>query len=90
MTHDNGNGNGNGRGPDKLYAIIAGVLGVAPAELSDDSSPDTVSSWDSLNHLNLIMAVEGEFGIGLSPEDAMEMSNVALIRTVLRDHGVEV
>jgi acyl carrier protein len=47
---------------------MAAVLGVGETELSDDSSPDTISSWDSLNHLSLVMAIESEFGIELTPD----------------------
>ena len=57
--------------------------------LSEESSPDTVQSWDSLNHLNIILAMEQEFGIELSVEDAMNMVNVGRIREMLRAYGVE-
>ena len=76
--------------PDRLYNTLAVILGIDRGELSEESSPDTIQNWDSLNHLNIILAVEGEFGVGLSPEDAMEMRNVGLIRSILRGHGVEV
>lgn len=52
----------------RLLHTMAAVLGVGETELSDDSSPDTVSTWDSLNHLNLVMAIESEFGIELTPD----------------------
>jgi acyl carrier protein len=78
----------NGDG-DRLFRTMAAVLGIEPGELNDESSPDSISSWDSLNHLNIVMAVEGEFGICLSAEDALEMRNVALIRTILSTYGVE-
>jgi len=68
---------------DRLYRTIAKVLGVAPGELSEETSPETVASWDSLNHLNLVMALESEYGISLSPEDTLEMHNVGMIRTLL-------
>lgn len=77
-------------GADRLYRAIAAVLGVADEDLTDDSSPETVSSWDSLNHLNLILALEGEFGIELTPDDAMEMTSIANIRALLRRYSVEV
>jgi acyl carrier protein len=77
-------------GIDRLQKSLAAVLGVSENELTDDASPDTVSSWDSLNHLNLIMALESEFGIELTPDDAMEMASVANIRAVLQRYGVEV
>jgi acyl carrier protein len=75
---------------DRLCQMIAGVLGVTASELSDTSSPDTIAAWDSLNHLNLVMALESEFGVSLSPEDALEMRTVGLMREILRRNGVEI
>lgn len=77
-------------GEDRVRRTIARVLGVAPETLSDESSPENTATWDSLNHLNLVMALEGEFGISVSPEDALDMRNVGLIRTILRETGAEV
>ena len=75
---------------DRLLNTIADVLDVAAAELSDDSSPDTVDGWDSVSHLNLVMSLEQEFNVSLSPQDALDMRNVLLARTILRERGVEV
>jgi acyl carrier protein len=75
---------------DRLYQTIAGVLDVPADSLSEGSSPDTISTWDSLNHLNLVMALESEFGISLSIDDTLEMGSVALIRDIVRKHGAEV
>jgi acyl carrier protein len=75
---------------DKLYKTICEVFGVGVNLLSEDSSPDTLPNWDSLNHLNLVMALESEFQITLTPEDAINMRSVAQIRSTLREHGVEI
>jgi acyl carrier protein len=69
---------------------MAAVLGIDELSLSDESSPDTIATWDSLNHLNIILAVEQEFGIEFSPDDVMNMVNVGRIRALLRGYGVEV
>lgn len=74
----------------RLLDAIAAVLDVDPAELTDESSPATMPSWDSLNHLNIAMAVESEFEIALTAEQVMAMDSVAAIRDALRGHGVEV
>ena len=66
------------------------MLGVPAGELSDESSPETIPVWDSLNHLNLVVALEGEFGISLTPEDAMEMRTVGSIRAILGHNGVAI
>lgn len=75
---------------DRLYQTVAEVLGVPFDSLFEETSPDFIPSWDSLNHLNLVMALESEFGVSLSAEDVLDMRNMALIRTVLRGYGVDV
>lgn len=67
---------------------MAAVLGVPAEALIDEASPETVSDWDSMAHLNVVMALESEFGVSLSAEDALEMRNVAAIRRVLQIRGV--
>lgn len=79
----------NGDGRARLFRTIASVLDVEPDTLSDESSPDTVETWDSLNHLNIAMALETEFGVALKAEDIMTMRDVALICAALRQHGVD-
>jgi acyl carrier protein len=77
-------------GGDRLYKTMAAVLGIDQSSLTEKSSPDTIPAWDSLNHLNVILAMEQEFGVELSPDDAMSMLDVSRIRSLLRGHGVEV
>ncbi len=72
---------------EKLYGVLSRVLGVPVGSISDDTSPDTVEKWDSLSHINLIIALEFEFGIHLTPEEAMEMQSVKLIRLTLAEHA---
>jgi acyl carrier protein len=71
----------------RVRRVVADVLGVDAATLSDDSNPDTVPSWDSLAHLNLVVALEQEFGVALSPDDVLEMMSMKLITLILRERG---
>ncbi|MAE09441.1 MAG: hypothetical protein CL661_11890 [Bacteroidetes bacterium] len=48
-------------------------------DIDDNTSPDTLESWDSLKHMNLIIALEEEFLVDLSDEDIIEMINYKLI-----------
>jgi acyl carrier protein len=81
---------GHQPGRQRLYATIGAVLDAAPESLDGQSSPDTLPRWDSLNHLNLAVAIETEFGVSLSPQDVLDMRSVELIETILRDHGVDI
>ena len=68
---------------EKLHRVISDVLGVPVEHISDKSSPDNIDKWDSLTHINLIIAIESEFNISLTPEDTMDMLSVKLIRIIL-------
>ena len=69
----------------KLKEVISNVLGVSIDTINDNSSPDSIDKWDSLSHLNLVMAIEAEFDVELTPEDSMDMLSVKLIRMILSD-----
>jgi acyl carrier protein len=47
------------------------------------SSPETIENWDSLNHLNLVLAIEQEFGIQLMPEEIEQLLSVEHIMALL-------
>jgi len=58
---------------DRVKKIIADILGISPNEIKEDSSPDPLEVWDSLNHMNIMMAVESEFNISLTEEEMMDL-----------------
>jgi acyl carrier protein len=59
---------------------IAGCLfNLDPADLTAASSPETVEAWDSLQQLNLVLAIEQEFDLRLDPEDIERMSSVGRV-----------
>ena len=70
---------------DRIFRVVFDVLGVPIEKVNDESSPDTIQAWDSLSHINLILALEAEFTISLSPDDVLEMLSVGLIRTILAE-----
>jgi acyl carrier protein len=74
--------------PDRLYNVVAEVFGVPVDNLTDEDNPATIESWDSLAHVNLILALEAEFGMVLSPDEAAEMLSVRQIRAILLERGV--
>jgi len=58
---------------EKIKALFAAVLGVQADKINDLTDPASVEKWDSLNHLNLIVAFEEEFSIDIEPEEIPEM-----------------
>lgn len=73
---------------EKLYQVIARILDVPVAEINDESSPETIETWDSFNSLMLADELESEFNISFALEEIIDSPNVAAIKGHLKNHGV--
>ena len=60
----------------KVKSIIAEQLGVKPEDVTDSASFVDDLGADSLDTVELVMALEEEFGIEIPDEDAEKMTNV--------------
>ena len=74
---------------NRLIVLLTKILEVNPSKINKESSVDNVEAWDSLRHMNLVIAVEQEFDVSISEEDAMEMNSVELIAITLKEYGVD-
>ena len=68
-----------------LKQVMGAVLNVDPATIGADSSNDTIKSWDSLKHMNLVLALEEEFKVSIPDEEAANITSYALIKLVLEE-----
>ncbi len=75
---------------NRLKQVMARIFGVDVSAIGDDASPDTIENWDSLRHMNLVLALEEEFGIELTDDQTVEIMSYPLIKIVLSEHGIEI
>ena len=68
---------------DQIKDIVSDLFLVPVEEIGPDSSPDTIERWDSMQHLNLVLALEQAFDIQLSPEDIERMTTVGRIAQLI-------
>lgn len=61
---------------EQIRAMASDLFGVPVEQITAASSPQTLENWDSIQHLNLVLAVEEKFGVQLSPEEIEEMKSV--------------
>ena len=66
----------------KLKEMMSDIFEVDISKINDLSNPDTIEKWDSLQQLNLAMAIEDEFNIKLSPDDITDMLSYKLIKEI--------
>ena len=66
-----------------LKKVMASVLKVNVSVIDENSSMDNIKSWDSLGHMNLVLALEDEFKVVIPDEDAGNITSYKLIKVVL-------
>jgi acyl carrier protein len=68
---------------DRIKKVMSDVFDIDIESINNDSSPDNIENWDSLKHMNLIVALEEEFEIEFSDEEIIDSMNYALIVNIL-------
>jgi acyl carrier protein len=76
-------------GSQRITDLMVQVFGVDATDLSEQSSPDTIEEWDSMSHINLILALEREFQVKFTAEESVEMLSVKLVELTLSEKGVD-
>ena len=62
--------------PEKVKAVIAEQLGVKPEEVTDGAKFVDDLGADSLDTVELVMALEEEYGVEIPDEDAEKLTTV--------------
>ena len=72
----------------KLQQAIAATLKVPTAKVMPSTRSEDLPAWDSLGQVNLIMALEQEFGVYVEVEDFGNLNSVPAILDYLRKQGI--
>ncbi len=72
---------------NKLYSIVSKVMNVPESEISEQSGPETIKVWDSLNLYMLIDDIETEFNVKFTLEEILEIKNVGDFKKQIEKHG---
>ena len=64
---------------NRVREIVSDVLQVDQDAITPDSSPENTATWDSVQHLNLVLALEEEYGLQFLPEEMDQMKTVGEI-----------
>lgn len=73
---------------EKMNSIFAEVLDDDEIKLAYDTTADDVEDWDSLSHIELIVALEKHFNIRFRSDEIQTFSNVgAMSEAILTKLG---
>ena len=73
---------------EQLERVFREVFENDALEVNDSLSPDTLPEWDSFHQVRLVIAVQEEFGISFSTEEAVALSSVAKFKQSLKTKGI--
>lgn len=68
---------------ETLNEVFRDVFDDESITVTDETTSDDIADWDSLEHINLIAAVELEFGVKFNMGQVVTMKNVGEMVTII-------
>jgi len=68
---------------EEVRNIASDIFGIPADGITAESSPETIENWDSMQHLNLVLAIEEKFGVQLDPEDVEQMKTIGAVAALV-------
>ena len=67
----------------ELKRVILTALKLDDWNIEDETIATQVPGWDSLNHVNVILAVEKHFGVRFKPVEILKLKNIGDLQRLL-------
>ncbi len=72
----------------QLEALFASVLREPMDDMNDETSPRNTRTWDSLKHIELVMAVEAAYSVQFTMPEIASLNSLGNVRQLLLQKGV--
>jgi acyl carrier protein len=72
----------------RLQRLLADLFACSESDITPTTSAEMLSEWDSLKHLQLMLMLEEEFHVQVSPETMEQLTSVERIATWLEEQDV--
>ena len=71
----------------RLNEVFRDVFGDSSISVTTSTTADDIDDWDSIEHINLIGAVEAEFGMRFKMREVSGMKNVGEMINIIAERG---
>lgn len=68
---------------EKLKSVIINELKLGEYEITPDTLASEIPGWDSLNHMNVIVAIEKSYSIRFSAYDILKCNNIGDLQNLV-------
>ena len=69
---------------ERIKVVMAQIFNVDIDSITEASSPENIERWDSLKHIQLVLAIEDEFDITFSDDDIPNLLSTRVIEDTVR------
>ena len=73
---------------NRVQKILLTVFPNVSGGFKEEWGPDDIENWDSMTHLNMVMALGDEFKIDLDFNEIMEIVTIGDIYKILNKKGI--
>lgn len=73
---------------NQIRETVGEVFALAPSEVPEDASVETLEGWDSLHHMELMLALEMRFGVRMTTDVMPTLISIGAIEEFLQGEGV--
>lgn len=70
---------------ERIRKVVADVTHSRLEDVDENTSPETLGSWDSVAQINVIIGIENEFGVSFDVEEMYALNSVRKIQSALAD-----
>jgi acyl carrier protein len=68
---------------DELKQILLATLKLDEWDIREETLASQIPGWDSLNHVNVILAVEKHFGVRFKPIEILKLKNIGDLQNLV-------
>ncbi len=70
----------------RVRMVLAKALKTDPAAIADNATQMDLSEWDSVRHMNVILALENDFGVEFEDAELPTLTSLPLMVAAIEKH----
>lgn len=70
---------------ERIKDVMSAVFEIDADSINEESSQDNIENWESIKTLDLIVALEEEFGVTIPLEEVGNMTNFKYIKLMIEE-----
>ena len=68
---------------ERLKSVILNELNLDDYDIQDETKADEVPGWDSLNHINVILAIEKAYNVRFKGVEVLRLKNIGELQQLV-------